>query len=122
MPLEFHLVKGNEHEAKQVDVLLDLLEVAPRVVLMDKGFTGDKIAKCVRKIGAIPVVPRKQNSKAERRYFPSKLYKARTRVEHFFCRIKKFRRIETRYDKLASNFMGFIFFTAGIIWIKQILK
>lgn len=46
------------------------------------------------------------------------LYKERNRVELFFSRIKHFRRIANRYDKLASTFRGFITFAAIMLWLK----
>ncbi|MDU0220352.1 transposase, partial [Escherichia coli] len=46
------------------------------------------------------------------------LYKERNRVERFFSRIKHFRRIATRYDKLAANFMGFVTLAAIMLWLK----
>lgn len=122
MPIEFHLVCGNDHEAAHVDVLIDLLDCEPRAILMDKGFIGDKIAQKVRDKGAIPVIPPKVNAKVKKNFFPRTLYKARSRVENFFARLKKFRRIEFRFDKKARNFLSFIQFAAGIIWCKQFIN
>jgi transposase len=49
--------------------------------------------------------------------FDTHLYKNRNLVERFFCRIKQFRRIATRYDKLAQRFASFVALTAAIIWL-----
>lgn len=101
---------------------MDLLPVKPKVVLMDKGFVGDKIAVKARSLGIIPVVPSKVNAKVKPKFFPKRLYKARARVENFFARLKKFRRIEFRFEKKQVTFLSFIFFASAIIWCKQILN
>jgi transposase len=51
------------------------------------------------------------------RPFDTHRYKARNLVERFFCRIKQFRRIATRYEKLALSFSSFVALTASIIWL-----
>ncbi|TPI39399.1 transposase, partial [Mesorhizobium sp. B3-1-6] len=46
------------------------------------------------------------------------LYKERNRIERFFSKLKQFRRVATRYDKLLANFMGFVKLAAIAIWLK----
>lgn len=74
---------------------------------MDKAYEGDRMRKTVRKQGFVPVVPPKSNRKKPWRY-DKKLYKRRNEVERFFRRLKGFRRIFTRYDKLDIMFETFI--------------
>ena len=62
------------------------------------------------------VVPPKSNRRITRA-FDRHQYKHRNLIERFFCRIKQFRRIATRYDKLASRFSAFIALTASFIWL-----
>ena len=62
------------------------------------------------------VIPPKSNHTVQRS-FDQHLYKNRNLVERFFCRIKQFRRIATRYDKLAEGFRSFVALAAACIWL-----
>lgn len=66
--------------------------------------------------GAVPVIPRRTTT-ATRRPFDAALYKERNLVERFFSKIKHFRRVATRYDKLARNYRSFIFLVAALKWL-----
>lgn len=63
--------------------------------------------------GAKPVVPRRSTT-AQWRSFDPHLYKERNLIERFFSKIKHFRRIATRYDKLARNYAGFLCLVAAV--------
>lgn len=63
------------------------------------------------------VIPPKRNRKFQRPY-DIDLYKERNRIERFFNKLKQFRRVATRYDKLLVNFMGFVKLAAIAIWIR----
>ena len=76
---------------------------------MDRAYEGDKMRATAKELGYRPVVPPKKNRIAPWEY-EKELYKRRNEVERFFRRIKRFRRIFTRYDKLDIIFAGFIFF------------
>jgi putative transposase len=69
------------------------------------------------KTGTDVVIPPKRNRKTQRHY-DSELYKERNRVERFFAKLKQFRRVATRYDKLLANFMGFVKLAAIAIWLR----
>ncbi len=62
------------------------------------------------------VIPPRSNRLVQRE-FDKHHYKNRNLVELFFCRIKQFRRIATRYDKLAERFSSFVAFAAAVIWL-----
>ena len=76
-----------------------------RALLADKGYDGDAFRALVFKRGAKPVIPNKSNRVALHR-FNKRAYKGRNVIERCFCRLKDFRRIATRYDKLARNFLA----------------
>lgn len=76
-------------------------------LLMDRAYSGKKMRSTARKRGYEPVVPPKRNFKEQWEY-DKELYKRRNEVERFFRRLKRFRRIFTRYDKLDIVFAGFI--------------
>jgi len=65
--------------------------------------------------GTKPVIPNKSNRK-QPFCFDRKSYKYRHRIENAFCRLKDFRRIATRYDRLARNFLASVCLVAAIVW------
>ena len=76
---------------------------------MDKAYEGDRTRNCVVHCGMNPVVPPKKN-RLEPWEYDKELYKQRNEVERFFRRLKRFRRIATRYDKLDQTFLAMIHF------------
>jgi transposase len=77
---------------------------------MDKAYQGDDMRLTAENLGYEPVVPPKSNRLYKWDY-DKELYKLRNVIERFFRRIKRFRRICTRYDKLDSLYSGFILFS-----------
>ena len=107
----FSLSSGQAGDGPQGRKLLATLGCTSREVylLMDKAYEGDATHKLAFDMGYIPVVPPKSNRKEPWEY-DKILYKQRNQVERLFRRIKRFRRIFTRYDKLDIMFLSFIFF------------
>ena len=113
-PLRFLLTPGNAADARAALQLLDALP-ARAIVLADKAYDGDAIRRLIEDQGAVPNIP----SKANRRWkscFSKVLYRGRNAIERMFCRLKDWRRIATRYDKLATNFMAAIYLAAAVTW------
>ena len=77
-----------------------------RKLLADKGYDADTLVQAIRAARAKAVIPPRSNRKTKRRYSRS-LYRTRNLVERFFGRIKHFRRVSTRYDKLADSYLVF---------------
>lgn len=95
---------GNVSDVKMADALL--AEVSNcRYVLADKGYDSDKLRKFIRDKGAKPVIPGRRSRKKKIRH-DKKRYAFRWMVEAVFCRLKDFRRVATRYDKLARNYLS----------------
>jgi transposase len=67
--------------------------------------------------GKSPVIPSKSNRKVPRT-LDKEMYKARHLIENFFCKLKQFRAIATRYDKTARNFLAAIHLAAASIWLN----
>jgi putative transposase len=84
-------------------------------MLADKGYDADHLCDQIAETGTEVVVPPKRNRKVQRPY-DTELYKER--IERFFNKLKQFRRVATRYDKLLANFMGFVKLAAIAIWLK----
>ena len=92
--------------------------VAADTVIADKGFDADeRVVEPLRKAGKTPVIPPKRNRNTPR-YYDKDLYKARHLIENFFCRLKQFRAIATRYDKTDRNFLAAIHIAAAVIWLN----
>ena len=73
----------------------------------DKGYDADALIALIKQIGAQVVIPPRRN-RVEQRDYDHHLYKDRNLVERFFGRLKQFRRIATRYEKLACNFLSML--------------
>ena len=84
-----------------------LLEQMPRSAILhgDKGYDSDAIRRQVEGKGAMPNIPPKANRHWKNCFSPV-LYRSRNAIERMFCRLKDFRRIATRYDRLAINFLA----------------
>ena len=107
----FALSAGSCGDAPEGRSLLRQLGPAPQPVhlLMDRAYEGDETRALAVELGYIPVVPPKRNRKEPWDY-DKQLYKQRNQVERLFRRLKRFRRIFTRYDKLDVIFLAFIYF------------
>jgi len=90
----------------------------PITVLADKAYdAGERVIEPLRATGKEPVIPSKSNRKEPRPY-DKELYKARHLIENFFCKLKQFRAIATRYDKTARNVLAAIHLASAIIWLN----
>ncbi len=115
-PLAFYLTPGQAHDLEGADALLPLIEAD--MLLADKAFDADKrVIEPLIAAGKIPVIPPKSNRKTPRD-FDKEMYKARHLIENFFCKLKQFRAIATRYDKTARNFLAAIYLAAAVVWLN----
>ena len=85
--------------------------------IADKGYDAGHLCEALAETGARIVIPPKRNRTFQRVY-DAELYKERNIIERFFNKLKQFRRVATRYDKLLANFMGFVKLAAIAIWLK----
>jgi len=97
-----------------------LLEHLPtaRLCLADTAYDADKLRKFLIERGTTPVIPNNPTRKRIQPFDPE-AYKQRNLVERMFCRLKDWRRIATRYDKLAAIFASTVVIAAIIIWWTQ---
>ena len=115
-PLAFLLTPGQAHDLEGADVLLPQMQAD--TLLADKAFDADeRVIEPLLAAGKSPVIPSKSNRKIPRAY-DKEMYKARHLIENFFCKLKQFRAIATRYDKTARNFLAAIHLVAAIIWLN----
>ena len=115
-PISFLLTPGQAHDLEGADALLP--QMAADTLLADKAFDADeRVIEPLLAAGKTPVIPPKSNRKIQRPY-DKDAYKARHLIENFFCKLKQFRAIATRYDKTAKNFLAAIHLAAAIIWLN----
>src|SRR4029453_5699598 len=92
--------------------------LGPRtIVLAEKAYDADRIRELIQDQGATPNIPPKSN----RRWkpcFSKRLYRERNLIERFFSKLKHFRRVATRYDKLAANFLAMIQLASMRLWLR----
>ena len=84
-------------------------------MLGDRAYDSAELRQWLSARGTKPVVPNKSNRK-QPFSFDRTSYKQRHRIENAFCRLKDFRRIATRYDRLARNFLASVCLVAAIVW------
>lgn len=97
---------------------LDLVDgIKPGAVLADRAYDADRLMDAILDTGAEPVIPPRRHRKHQHVYDKA-LYKERNAIERFFSKLKQFRRVATRYDKLLTNFMGFVKIAAIAIMLK----
>src|ERR1017187_7862420 len=109
--IAFSLSPGNDHDAPQGRLLLEQLGPMPEglPMLMDRAYEGDETRQLVLDLGMIPVVPPKSSRLTPWEYDRA-LYKKRNEVERLFRRLKGFRRIFSRFEKLDVVFLAFLHF------------
>jgi transposase len=92
-----------------------LLERLPacRILHGDKGYDSDPIRRQVEENGTMPNIPPKANRRWKTCFSPA-LYRGRNAIERMFCRLKDFRRVATRYDRLATNFLAAVCIAATV--------
>jgi putative transposase len=110
--VKFLLTPGQTHDITQAAPLLEGL--AAEQVIADKGYDGDQVLQTIHAQGGQSVIPPKRNRKVQRPY-DRELYRERNHIERLFARLKQCRRIATRYDKTARNFLAFLHLAASMI-------
>ena len=85
-------------------------------VIGDKGYDANALVARINATSAKAVIPPRSN-RTEQRAYDRHLYKDRNLVERFFSRLKQFRRIATRYEKLARNFTSMLNLVCAYIWL-----
>ena len=111
----FRLTGGERHDITEAENLISGMQNVGAVVA-DKAFDAASLLGSIKAMNAIAVIPPRANRK-ETRGYDQHVYKSRNLIERFFARLKQFRRIATRYDKLAVRFEAFICISASLIWL-----
>ena len=104
-PLRWILTGGEVADITQAPALIEGFDA--QTIIADKGYDADAFVALINAAGAAAVIPPRSN-RIEQRTYDRHLYKDRNLVERFFNRLKQFRRIATRYEKLARNFISML--------------
>jgi transposase len=113
-PLRVILSAGQIADIEQAEALIK--DQPAKFVVADKGYDSDAFVETITAQGSQPVIPPRSH-RLTPRTFDRHLYKSRNLIERFFNRIKQFRRIATRYDKLAKSFLSFVHLACAFDWL-----
>src|SRR4051794_30805439 len=116
LPVHLALTPGEAHDNRLCSVLLSAL-LPQTMLLAHRGYDADWIRELARQQGAWANIPPKRNRKDPICFSPY-LYRARNLIERFFNKIKQCRRVATRYDKLAANYLAFVKLASIRIWLR----
>jgi transposase len=112
--LSILLSGGDAHDCPKAQRLIRRTKSAKKL-LADKAYDSAELREWLHQRGTTPIIPNRSNRK-QPFSFNKRAYKWRHRIENAFCRLKDFRRIATRYDRLARNYLASICLVAAIVW------
>lgn len=115
LPLALRLTPGQAHDRPQAEHLL--CDYVGDYVIADTSYDAADLLDWIEAQHAVPVIPPRRNRKVRRDY-DRHLYQARHLVECFFNKIKWFRRIFTRYEKLDRSYLAFLSFVSSLVWLR----
>jgi transposase len=115
-PLRFSLTAGQRHDITCAEALID--GYSSDYVIADTSYDSMPFVESITRMGAVSVIPPRANRRKPRTY-DVPLYKERHLVECFINKIKHYRRIFSRFDKLANRYLGFLSLVAAIIWLRS---
>jgi transposase len=117
-PIRVCLTGGHRHDVTQAVKLLEGWETERIVrVLGDKGYDAASVLEAIAAMGAEAVIPPKKN-RIDKREYDKDQYKERHLIECFFGKLKHFRRVFSRFEQLARNFLAFIHLACSLIWLR----
>ncbi len=113
--IRFILTGGQRNDITQAEALIENL--FPDYVIADKGYDANKFVLLLKKRNSEAVIPSRVNRKMQR-IIDTELYKERHLIECCIGKLKHFRRVFSRFDKLAKNYLSFVQFASTIIWLR----
>jgi transposase len=115
-PAVIRLTPGNVSDIRIADELIEAAGPVRRVIA-DRGYDANRLRCSLRSVGTAPIIPGRRSRKRPIQH-DRRRYRDRWRIEAAFCRLKDFRRVATRYDKLAINFLSAVVLAAIIaFWV-----
>lgn len=116
LPLRIVLSAGQASDKAAVAALIEGLPPA-RALIADRGYDARAIIELIRQSGGQAHIPTCRDRKVQRSVDPV-LYRQRNLIERFFCKLKHFRRVATRFDKLARNFLAAVLLASTRLWLR----
>lgn len=113
--IRLKLVQGNESDMKSACEVIG--NAKDLVILGDKGYDSDAIRKFVDDSGGIANIPGRKGRK-EKVFYVAEVGRNRYVVENYFCRIKRYRRVATRYDRLPETYLSFVYLASLMDWVR----
>ena len=113
--MRFILTGGERHDITQAAALVE--DFAAAHVIADKGYDSEAFVLHLRGRDAEAVIPSRATNKVQRE-IDTHLYKERHLVENQIGKLKHFRRVFSRFDKLAKNYLSFIYLASTVIWLR----
>lgn len=118
-PLTFILSDGTTHDVKVAPHLVDKIDLSNTEVLCaDKGYDSAALRVHIKQAGCCDNIPRKQNTKSDNNHMDWHLYKARHLVENAFAKLKNYRAVATRFDKLRQSYENTVALACAYLWLK----
>jgi transposase len=114
-PVRFALTAGHRGDAPQAAPLIEGL--AANVVMADTAYDSDQLRRTIADKGALAVIPNNP-SRALKHPLDAHLYAQRHLVECCFSRLKQFRRVATRFEKTARNYLAIVTLAAIVLWLR----
>lgn len=114
-PVRFILTAGQRGDAPQAEPLIEALPA--EVVMADAAYDSDRLRQKIAETGAVAVIP---NNPSRARKYPldKHLYAQRHLVECCFSKLKQFRRVATRFEKTARNYLAVVTLAAIVLWLR----
>ena len=112
VPLRWILTAGNRNDITQASALIE--GYSYEYVIGNKAYDSDAFKEAIVSAGGVAVIP-PRDSRRDPCPYDEALYKRRNIIERFFHRLKQYRRVATRYDKLGTRYLGFVYFAAILI-------
>jgi transposase len=118
LPIEFEITGGQINDCTQAPSLIAKLATAETIVA-DKGYDSEKIRAQIERQGAKVVIPRKRNSVRGNEDLDRGLYRNRHLVENAFARLKHYRAVASRFDKLKRNYESVVAMACAFLWLPM---
>ena len=121
-PLRWIVTAGQAGDAPQAEPLLRYVITDPeraaqvQAILADKGYDSNALLALIASWEAEAVIPSRKNRKEPREH-DRELYKDRSKVECLIGRVKRYRRIATRYEKTARNYLAMVHLVSAMVWL-----
>ena len=118
LPVAFDITGGEINDCTAAPELIAQLPLA-EVIVADKGYDSERLRQQIEAKGAHPVIPRKRNSVKGNADLDRGLYRYRHLVENAFARLKHYRAVACRFDKLKRNYESVIAMACAFLWLPM---